>query len=88
MRVEDGIVDFATNFVIEGRQTTLRLSEFEGADPFIFRAGQVTVRLEVLSEEAKKWKHLRTFDLSVSDKAAGIIPKAFTTYDNAASLPD
>ena len=87
MRLEESSVDFATNFVVDGRQTLLRLAEFEAADAFTFSAGRVEASLEVLLEDSKRWRGLRTFALFVTSEAESTIPKAFITYDNAPLLP-
>ncbi|WP_448624056.1 hypothetical protein [Geodermatophilus sp. URMC 64] len=88
MKLDNATVDFATNFVVDGRQTILRFSEFEGPAGFRFRAGVVEAELDVLYEEDRKWIQLRAFRLAITENAAATIPTAFITYDNAATLPE
>lgn len=78
---------FATNFVVMGRDAILLFAEFEAdAVDWEFHAGISHAMLEVLYEDRDRWQPLRKFGLDVRADNLDTIQRDYRPYDNAALL--
>jgi hypothetical protein len=82
-----GSRSFITNFVIGGRDSVLKICEFEAQGIEVLTAGPNEFRAEVLLADSGVWSDIGSFEVFIEEARLAQLESDYVVYDNARSMP-